>query len=68
MERGRLDDTPGATAHEVAGVLAREYPDRGSRVDTAAALFDSVLYGDRPATREQALDVLTLDDDLAVLR
>ncbi len=68
VERGRLDDTPGATAHEVAGVLAREYPDRGSRVDTAAALFDSVLYGDRPATREQALDVLTLDDDLAVLR
>lgn len=68
VERGRLDDTPGATAHEVAGVLASEYPDRGRRVDTAAALFDSVLYGDRPATREQALDVLTLDDDLAVLR
>ncbi len=68
VERGRLDDTPGATAHEVAGVLAREYPDRRPRVDTAAALFDSVLYGDRPATREQALDVLTLDDDLAVLR
>jgi hypothetical protein len=68
VERGRLDDTPGATAHEVAGVLARQYPDRGSRVDTAAALFDSVLYGDRPATREQALDVLALDDDLAVLR
>ena len=68
VERGRLDDTPGATAHEVAGVLAREYPDRGPRVDAAAALFDSVLYGDRPATREQALDVLTLDDDLAVLR
>ena len=68
VERGRLDDTPGATAHEVAGVLGREYPDRGSRVDTAAALFDSVLYGDRPATREQAVDVLTLDDDLAVLR
>jgi Domain of unknown function (DUF4129) len=68
VERGRLDDTPGATAHEVAGVLAREYPDRGQRVDTAAVLFDSVLYGDRPATREQALDVLTLDEDLAVLR
>ena len=68
VERGRLDDTPEATAHEVAGVLAGEYPDRGLRVDTAAALFDSVLYGDRPATREQALDVLSLDDDLAVLR
>jgi hypothetical protein len=68
VERGRLDDTPGATAHEVAGVLAGEYPARRARVDAAAALFDSVLYGDRPATREQALDVLALDDDLAVLR
>jgi len=68
VERGRLDDTPDATAHEVAGVLAGEYPARRTRVDAAAALFDSVLYGDRPATREQALDVLTLDDDLAVLR
>jgi len=68
VERGRLDDTPGATAHEVAGVLAREFPDRWPRVDRSAALFDSVLYGDRPATREQALDVLALDDDLAVLR
>ena len=26
VERGRLDDTPGATAHEVAGALAAEYP------------------------------------------
>jgi len=68
VERGRLDDTPGATAHEVAGVLAREFPERRQRVDGAAALFDSVLYGDRPATREQALDVLSLDDELAVLR
>lgn len=68
VERGRLDDTPGATAHEVAGVLAGEYPDRRSRVDAAAALFDAVLYGDRPATHAQAADVLTLDDELAVLR
>jgi hypothetical protein len=68
VERGRLDDTPGATAHEVAGVLASEYPERRSRVDATAALFDSVLYGDRPASREQAADVLTLDDELAVRR
>ena len=68
VERGRLDDTPGATAHEVAGVLAAEYPQRRDRVDAAAALFDSVLYGDRPASRAQALDVLALDDDLAVAR
>jgi hypothetical protein len=68
VERGRLDDNPGATAHEVAGVLARAFPERRQRVDGAAALFDSVLYGDRPATREQALDVLSLDDELAVVR
>ena len=68
VERGRLDETPGATAHEVAGILATEYPERRDRVDAAAARFDAVLYGDRPATREQALDVLALDDDLAVRR
>ena len=28
----------------------------------SAALFDAVLYGDRPATRDQAVDVLALDD------
>lgn len=68
VERGRLLDTPDATAHEVADVLASEYPDRRPRVATAAALFDSVLYGDRPATRDQAAEVLALDDDLAVRR
>jgi len=68
VERGRLDETPGATAHEVAGILAMEYPERRERVDAAAARFDAVLYGDRPASREQALDVLALDDDLAVRR
>ena len=68
VERGRLDETPGATAHEVAGALAMEYPERGDRVNAAGSRFDSVLYGDRAATREQALDVLALDDDLAVRR
>lgn len=52
----------------MAAVLASEYAAQRTRVDTAAALFDSVLYGDRPATRDQAADVLALDDELAVLR
>jgi len=64
VERGRLDDTPGTTAQEAARVLSVEFPDQRSRVDGSAALFDSVLYGDRPATRVQAVDVLELDDDL----
>ena len=68
VERGRLDDAPGTTAHEVAGVLGATYPDQRQRVAGSARLFDVVLYGDRPATGEQARDVLALDDELAGLR
>jgi len=68
VERGRLVDTPGATAHEVADILAAEYPGHRERMQAGALLFDEVLYGDRPATREQASSVLALDDDLVVRR
>ena len=68
VERGRLSDTPGATAHEVADALAREYVAMADRVHRGARLFDEVLYGDRPATRDQAASVLALDDDLVVRR
>lgn len=68
VERGRLADTPGATAHEVADILAAEYPASRDRMQAGALLFDEVLYGDRPATREQAMSVLALDDDLVVRR
>jgi Domain of unknown function (DUF4129) len=64
VERGRLDDLPGATAHEVAVALGAAYPDARASVDGTAALFDAVRYGDRPATREQAVGVLQLDDAL----
>lgn len=65
VERGRLDDSPGATAHEVALLLATEYPQHRAAVGDNALLFDLVLYGDRPATAEQATGVLILDDELA---
>ena len=68
VERGRLEDSPGATAHEVAMSLATEYPQHGERVGDNARLFDLVLYGDRPATPEQATGVLALDDELAGAR
>jgi hypothetical protein len=68
VERGRLEDSPGATAHEVAMSLATEYPQHGERVGDNARLFDLVLYGDRPATPEQASGVLRLDDELAGAR
>lgn len=68
VERGRLEDSPGATAHEVAVSLATAYPQHGERVGDNARLFDLVLYGDRPATPEQASGVLRLDDELAGAR
>ena len=36
VERGRLDDAPGATAHEVADALAAAYPEQRRRVDGSA--------------------------------
>jgi autonomous glycyl radical cofactor GrcA len=64
VERGSLEDLPGATAHEVAVALGAVYPHVRARVDGTAGLFDAVRYGDRPATRDQAVGVLELDDAL----
>lgn len=68
VERGRLEDSPGVTAHEVAAALAAGSPELAPRTGEAADLFDAVMYGERPATREQAAAVLALDDDLAGVR
>jgi len=68
VERGRLDDVPGATAHEVALVLEARFPDHGQRVDDSAGVFDAVLYGGHAASQAQAQAVLGLDDDLAGAR
>ncbi|CAA9381038.1 MAG: hypothetical protein AVDCRST_MAG60-892 [uncultured Nocardioides sp.] len=54
VEGGRLGDAPGATAHEVAEALRSAYPAQAASMTEGARLFDLVLYGDRPATREQA--------------
>jgi Domain of unknown function (DUF4129) len=68
VERGRLEDSPDTTAHEVAVSLAGEFPEHGTRVGDNARLFDLVLYGDRTATAEQARGALALDDELAGIR
>jgi len=68
VERGRLADQPGTTAHEVAAALAGSYPDHGGRVGRGADLFDATYYGDRPASREDAVGLLELDDALAGAR
>ncbi|WP_457206822.1 DUF4129 domain-containing protein [Nocardioides sp. P5_C9_2] len=65
VERGLLDDAPGATAHELALALRALHPGHEEQVDDGARLFDLVLYGDRSATPQQARSVLALDDELA---
>jgi hypothetical protein len=68
IERGALDDQPGATAHEVAVRLATTYPEQDGPVGHSADLFDATLYGDHPATWDDAAEVLGLDDRLAGAR
>ena len=68
VERGRLDDQPGATAHEVAASLATTYPEQRDRVGRTADLFDATLYGHRSPSRDDATAVLALDDTLAGAR
>jgi len=68
IERGRADDVPGATAHEVAVALGEVFPEQATDLQRCAGLFDLVLYGGRPATREQARDVLGLDGRLGARR
>ncbi|MGH3353974.1 MAG: DUF4129 domain-containing protein [Nocardioides sp.] len=73
VERGRLAEDPGLTAAEVAASLERELPSLGGRslegrAVRAAELFNEVLYGDHPATAEQAEGVLALEQELAVSR
>lgn len=67
-ERGWIDDLPGATAREVASALGAAHPEQQRRVAASAGLFDEVRYGGRPATRDQAVEVLALDDALAGVR
>ena len=68
VERGRLSDQPGTTAHEVAATLATAYPDHREGVGRGADLFDATYYGDRAASREDAAGLLELDDVLAGAR
>ncbi|GAA4812843.1 DUF4129 domain-containing protein [Nocardioides caeni] len=64
VERDRIDDVPQATALELARALAAAFPDHAAEIHRGAGLFDEVLYGDHPATVDQARSLLSLDDAL----
>jgi uncharacterized protein DUF4129 len=68
VERGRIDDQPGATVHEVAARLAATYPAHEGRVGRTADLFDATMYGHRAASHQEAADAIALDDTLAGAR
>jgi hypothetical protein len=68
IERGRIEDLPQATAHELARALAAEFPDDRPAISRAADLFDEVHYGDHPVTREQAAGMLALGDEIGTVR
>jgi hypothetical protein len=65
VERARIEEVPQATAHELARALASEFPEHAGAVHRGADLFDLTLYGEREARREQAVELLQLDDLLA---
>lgn len=62
--RTLLDERPGRTATEAAQALATGFPAEQGPLYEAAAAFNAVVYGDRPATAGQAEAVRTLDERL----
>lgn len=64
VERRRIVDQPGATAHEVGDLLADLFVAHRDQIRTAASLFDLALYSDRPTGPEDADLVLALDEEL----
>jgi hypothetical protein len=68
VERGRLADLPGTTAHEVATTLSTAYPDHRGQVGRGADVFDATYYGHQPPSHDDAAALLELDDRLAGAR
>lgn len=70
-QRGVLDHRPGRTAGEIAREAGAAVPTLGEPTREAASLFDSVWYGERPATRDDydvmvAIDAAVAQQRLAV--
>lgn len=65
VERAIVSARPGATAHEVAGDLARAFVDRRVEIDRCAARFDEVRYGGQTPARHEVESIRTLEESLA---
>lgn len=68
VELRRVEDVPGATAHEVADSLGEVFAEHRTEITAAADLFDRTLYGDQQVGPEQARALLDLESELAGAR
>jgi hypothetical protein len=59
--RTQLPDARSMTAHEVGGALAVAFPSQVSDISRTMDLFDAVAYGDRTASRDDALVARSTD-------
>jgi predicted DNA-binding protein len=60
-ERGWLDERPGRTADEAAREAIAHFPEDAPHLVMAATVFDEVVYGERPGTREGHAVVAEVD-------
>lgn len=67
-ERGLLDERPGRTAHEAAGLAGRALPDVADGLARGGDLFDDVVYGERRASAADDARVRELDDAVRAAR
>ena len=64
-EAGMIDPRPGRTAAELARAVAEAEPSATGVIAAAAATFDLVVYGGRPADRTSYDRVVACDDALS---
>ncbi len=67
-ERGVVSTFPGTTAHGFAQLAAGPFPQTGSALERAAALFDGVRYLGAPGTESDWIIVRDLDRELGRTR
>jgi hypothetical protein len=63
-QRTLLPDARSMTAHEVGTALRPAFPDHADAIYRTMDIFDAVAYGDRPASRDDALLARSTDEAL----
>ncbi|NUT70007.1 DUF4129 domain-containing protein [Pseudarthrobacter sp. C4D7] len=67
-DRTILEPQPGRTADEAAQALSVPFPGESRRLSRAAASFDGIRYGNRPAGSAEYREMAALDEALDALK